>query len=179
MTTPNTLEILTERNRTFAAEQFRADLPMMPVMRTVIIGCADPRVDPAHLLGLNSGESVVIRNVGGRVTPSTLQTLGLLMTIARADGAVPGGRFDLIVLHHTDCGITRLEAQPEMLADYFDIPAQNLPSRAISDPYASVRADVQLLRAVPFIPPAWVVSGVVYDVHTGRIETLLSLDGQV
>ena len=103
------LDTLTNRNRDFAAQEFVADLPLMPSLRAIIIGCADPRVDPARLLGLKNGEAVVIRNIGGRITPGTLQTMGMLSTIAQIEGTNPGGDFTLIVLHHTDCGITRLE----------------------------------------------------------------------
>src|SRR5260370_14552434 len=71
----STLDTLLERNHEFAAHRFVAGLPMRPSLRTLIISCADPRVDPVHLLGLEPGEAVVLRNVGGRVTPGTLQLL--------------------------------------------------------------------------------------------------------
>ena len=32
-----------------------------------VLGCVDSRVDPAQVLGLDLGEAVVMRNVGGRV----------------------------------------------------------------------------------------------------------------
>jgi carbonic anhydrase len=35
----------------------------------MVVGCVDPRVDPAHVLGLSNGEAAIIRNVGGRITP--------------------------------------------------------------------------------------------------------------
>ncbi|MGA7290989.1 MAG: hypothetical protein WBR31_19230 [Candidatus Sulfotelmatobacter sp.] len=31
------------------------------------------RVDPAHVLGIKPGEAVVMRNIGGRVTPGLLE----------------------------------------------------------------------------------------------------------
>ncbi|WP_220210450.1 hypothetical protein [Reticulibacter mediterranei] len=43
---------------------------MPPTLRAVIIGCVDRA---SILLGLGSGEVVVIRNVGGRITPATLR----------------------------------------------------------------------------------------------------------
>src|SRR5437016_8035561 len=51
-------------------------VPLMP--RAMIIGCVDQRVDPAHVLGLGLGEAIVIRNIGGRITPATLETMGML-----------------------------------------------------------------------------------------------------
>src|SRR5258708_26091725 len=111
-----TLEPFTERNQDLAEQRSTGALPLMPTLRTMVISCMDPRVDPAHLLGLEQGEALVLRNIGGRITPSTLEAMGMLQTIAQAEGINPNGPFNLIVLHHTDCGITRLEGKSEMLA---------------------------------------------------------------
>ena len=64
-----TFDTLIERNQDFAAHHFTKDLSMMPRLRTMIIGCVDPRVDPAHVLGLGLGEAIVISNVGGASLP--------------------------------------------------------------------------------------------------------------
>ena len=47
----------------------------------------------------------------------------MLGRVGQVTGKVPGGggEFHLIVLHHTDCGITRLAGDPAMLAHYFQI----------------------------------------------------------
>lgn len=171
----DTLETLTRRNRDFAAEKFQPGLTLMPRLRAMIVGCADPRVDPADVLGLESGEAAVIRNVGGRVTPNVLQEIKLLQAVAGAEGATPGPRFDLIVLHHTDCGITRLEVQRQMLAKFFGIEEENLTDKSVSDPRGSVITDMEALQAAG-LPPGWVVSGLLYDVRTGLLETV-SLPG--
>jgi len=76
----------------------------------------------------------------------------------------------LVILHHTDCGITRLAAFPEQLAAFFEIPAAELDSKAVRDPYAAVRLDVAIARRA--LPPGRLVSGVVYDVATGLIEVV-------
>ena len=53
--------------------------------------------------------------------PVLLQELGLLGRIGQVMGKVAGGggEFHLVVLQHTDCGITRLAGDPAMLAHYF------------------------------------------------------------
>lgn len=168
-----TLDTLTQRNADFAAHRFVAGLPMMPTLRTMIIGCVDPRVDPANLLGIDPGEALVIRNIGGRITPATLQTMGMLSVIAQVQGANPGDGFHLLVLHHTDCGITRLEGKPDLLASYFGIGKAELEFKAVPDPRASVAVDVAALRANPALPGDWLVSGLVYDVATGRVEVVV------
>ncbi len=50
----------------------------LPCVKAIIIGCADMREDPSHVLGIKPGEAVVVRNIGGRITPGLLEQLGLL-----------------------------------------------------------------------------------------------------
>jgi len=174
-----TIDTLTQRNQEFAAHQFSAGLPLMPSLRVMIISCADPRVDPANVLGLNPGEAVVIRNVGGRITPGTLQNMALLQAVGEQgpnvvpQSAAAPGDFNLIVLHHTQCGITRLVDKPEMLASYFGIDLVQLADKAVSDPHASVVVDVAALKANPMLPANWTVTGLVYDVTTGLVEVVV------
>ncbi|GAB4508259.1 MAG: carbonic anhydrase [Anaerolineae bacterium] len=167
------IDMLTRRNQTFVENGFEAGLSMMPQLRAMIITCADPRVDPAHLLGLKSGEAAVIRNVGGRMTPGTLQNMALLQLVGQSQGAPSTANFDLIILHHTDCGITHLEHKPDLLAAYFGIDKTELGAKAIHDPYAAVVIDVAALKANPMLPATWSVSGLVYDVATGHVETVV------
>ena len=167
-----TFDTLIARNREFAAHQFPKDLPLMPTLRAIIIGCVDPRVDPAHLFGLGPGEAIVIRNVGGRITPATLETMGMLGRIAQGEGGLPTG-FHLVVLHHTHCGIAHLEGQPDMLASYFGIGQEDLQAKAVSDPHAAVAVDVATLKAIPALPDNWLVSGLIYDVTTGLVEIVV------
>jgi carbonic anhydrase len=185
------IDTLVERNHEFAAHRFVAGLPMRPSLKTVIIGCADPRVDPAHILGLEPGEAVVVRNVGGRVTPGTLQLLSMLLQVPTVPTGAPTGAstssaptgetantpspFHLIVLQHTDCGITRLANDTELMSNYFDVPPAELPAKALEDPRAAVIADVATLRAIPEVPSALLVSGLVYDTETGLIEVIVPL----
>ncbi|THF67898.1 carbonic anhydrase [Deinococcus sp. Arct2-2] len=169
----NAVETLTARHQKSAAHEIHQNLSIMPSLRTMIIGCVDPRVDPVFVLGLAPGEAAVIRNVGGRITPGALQEVAMLQEVARAHGARPGGRFDLIVLHHTDCGITALENHPDQLAGYFGIEQAALPTKAVGNPRAAVAVDVALLRSNPRLPRDWVVSGLVYDVHTGQVEVVV------
>ncbi len=168
----NTVEILAERNRSFAATRSRNGLTMLPQLKTIVIGCVDPRVDPAHVLGLALGDAAVIRNVGGRVTPATLQTMAMLRLLAGADRA-PDSAWSLVLLHHTDCGMKHLAAYPDLLAAHFGIAADELDSKHISDPYESVRSDVAALKGNPFLPPELLVSGLVYDVTSGLVERLV------
>lgn len=176
----STFESLMERNKDFAARQSAAGTLMpslsraLPNVKAIVIGCADMRVDPAHVLGIKPGEAVVVRNIGGRVTPGALEQLALLGRIGEVAGATPGGggEFHLIVLHHTDCGMLRLAESPAMLAHYFQIPETDLKTKTVTDPRAAVAGDVALLRAIPGLPAAWFTSGLVCDVATGLVEVV-------
>ena len=177
----STLDGLLQRNREFAAQQSAAGTLMpslpaaLPNVKAIIITCADMRVDPAHVLGIRTGEAVVLRNIGGRITPGLLEQLGLLGRIGELAGEAPGGggEFHLIVLHHTDCGMTRLASDPAMLAHYFQMSAADLKSKAVTDPRAAVAVDVAELRAIPGLPSAWLLSGLVYDVATGLVDVVV------
>jgi carbonic anhydrase len=177
----NNLDHMLERNKDFAAQQSAAGTLMpslpraLPNVKAVIIGCADMRVDPADILGIKPGEAVIMRNIGGRITPGLLEQLGLLGRIGEVAAEIPGGggEFHIIVLHHTDCGITRLAGDPAMLAHYFQVEEGDLKAKAVTDPRAAVAVDVALLRAIPALPGAWLVSGLVYDVANGLVEIVV------
>src|SRR6201987_3103036 len=177
----NHVDSMLQRNKDFAARQSAAGTLMpslqraLPNSRAIIIGCADMRVDPAHVLGIKPGEAVVMRNIGGRITPGLLEQLGLLGRIGEVAGEIPGGggEFHLIVLQHTDCGITRLAGDPAMLTHYFQIQEGELRTKAVADPRAAVAVDVAALRAIPALPATWLVSGLVYDVATGLVQIIV------
>jgi hypothetical protein len=56
------------RNRAFAAAVGHQDAVVFPNLRLLVITCLDPHVDPAHFLGLDLSDAIVIRNVGERIT---------------------------------------------------------------------------------------------------------------
>ena len=176
------VETLLERNREFAKAQstdggLKSSLPaQLPKVKAVVIGCADMRVDPAHVLGLEPGEAVVMRNIGGRVTPELLQQLGMLGRIGQVAGEVPGGggEFNLVVLQHTDCGITRLAGDPDLLVPYFQAADNVVEAKSVLNPRAAVQTDIAVLRSIEALPASWMVSGLVYDVSTGLVQTVVA-----
>ena len=118
---------------------------------------------------------MVLHNIGGRITPGLLEQLSLLGRIGEVAGEIPGGggEFHFIVLQHTDCGITRLAGDPAMLAHYFQIQEGEVKKKAVTDPRAAVAVDVAALRAIPALPDAWLISGLLYDVATGLVEIVI------
>ena len=78
-----------ERNRVFAAERGQEGAVVFPRLGLFVITCLDPRVDPAHFLGLCLGDAVVVRNVGGRVTPEVINDVAFIGQIA--ENVLPDG----------------------------------------------------------------------------------------
>jgi carbonic anhydrase len=166
------VDTLTQRNQQFARTRFSPDLKIVPSLRTIIIGCVDPRVDPAELFELEHGEAAIIRNVGGRVYPSTIETMDMLSEVSRASGGLLGPGWNLVILHHTDCGILRLGHAQDTLASHFGVTSAGLANLAVSDPAASIAVDIAALKADPRLSGELTVSGLVYDVKTGNTTTV-------
>jgi carbonic anhydrase len=168
-----TTDELVRRNAAFVAGGAFAGLPF-PTRHTLqVLGCVDSRVDPAHVLGLDPGEAVVMRNIGGRVTPAVLRSWDMLAKLGRRkpNDAPKTGPPHLTILHHTDCGIKQLAAFPEQLAEFFEIPVAELATKEINDPQAAVRLDVEIARRT--LPSGRLISGLVYDTETGLIEVVV------
>jgi len=48
-----------------------------------MITCIDPRVEPAAIVGSELGETIIARNVGGRVTSAVIKGCGVDLARAR------------------------------------------------------------------------------------------------
>jgi carbonic anhydrase len=140
--------------------------PSFPTNDTLqVLGCVDSRVDPSDVLGLELGEGVVMRNIGGRITPATLRSWALLGRLGQGQPprtGQPGDPAPHRLRHHPPHGL------PRAARGFFEIPADELENKAVADPYAAVRVDTATARHT--LPPSRLVSGLVYDVNTGLIE---------
>jgi carbonic anhydrase len=112
------------------------------------ITCIDPRVDPAHFLGLGLSDALVARNVGGRVTPEVIDDVAFISQLAE-DALPDGPLLDVAVIHHTQCGIGALadDTFRQRYAERIGGDESALRERAVLDPVAGVTADVGRLRA--------------------------------
>jgi carbonic anhydrase len=61
-----------------------------------------------------------------------------------------------------------------MLAAYFRVDPSDLAHKHVAEPRAAVASDIAVLRSVPQLAAAFRVTGVVYDVDTGRIDIVHS-----
>jgi carbonic anhydrase len=168
------LEAALGRNRGFAARGGHEGAVVFPKLRLFIVTCIDPRTDPAHFLGLDLSDALVARNVGGRVTPEVIDDIAFIAQLA--EGAIAEGPlFEVGVVHHTQCGSGALvdDEFRRRYGERIDEDEAELRERAVLDPAATVRHDVELLRAAPEVPGRVRVSGHVYDVVSGLVETIV------
>ena len=165
---------LVARNRSFAADRDISALTAMPANRVFVVTCIDPRVEPAAIFGVGLGDAIVLRNPGGRTTDATIADIALISFMGEFFG-VEGPPMEVAVVHHTRCGMGLL-ADPAFRAGFARRSGDDdatLAARAVTDPEATVRADVRRLLASPLVTSRLVVSGHVLDLDTGLVGTVV------
>jgi carbonic anhydrase len=163
-----------ERNRAFAAAGGHQGAVVFPNLRLFVITCLDPRTDPAHFLGLGLSDAIVLRNVGGRVTPEVINDVAFISQIT--ENVLPDGPlFEVAVIHHNQCGSGALvdDTFRRRYAERIAVDESSLREHAVLDPVETVSRDVELLRSASAISPRVSVSGHAYDVITGLVETVI------
>ena len=162
------------RNRAFAAAGRHEGAVVFPNLGLFVITCLDPRVDPAHFLGLGLSDAMVLRNVGGRVTPEVINDVAFIGQLA--ENVLPDGPlFEVAVIHHNQCGTGALadDTFRHRYGERIGAEESTLREHAVLDPAATVTRDVQRLRSAPAISARVTVSGHVYDVITGLVDTVI------
>jgi carbonic anhydrase len=170
------IDELLQRNKLFAGTGAKSNVPAIPFipnMQTFIITCIDPRVDPASILGLELGDAIVDRNVGGRVTPAVIQDVAWISYLHEVK-TPDADWFELAIIHHTDCG-SGFFADPQLRHGFaergFDESA--LAELPVLRPAETVRIDVERLASAPAISPRIKISGYSYDIETGLLTTVM------
>ena len=164
-----------DRNRHFATTGVHDGLTPMPNHQVFVITCMDGRVDPAHILGVELGDALVYRNAGGRVTDDAVREVAFVGAVTEMMLGDEAPTFEVAVIHHTNCG-TGLLADDNFNRSFsrrIGAGGDELRAEAVVDPRATVAADVERLRSSTLLPAHAVVSGHVYNVETGMIETVV------
>lgn len=169
-------EELLERNKAFArtgAKDKVPAIPFIPNLQAFIVTCIDPRVDPASILGLELGDAIVERNVGGRITPAVIQDIAWISYLHEVK--TPGADwFELAIIHHTDCG-SGFFADPQLRHGFAErgFDEDTLAGLAVLHPAETVRTDVQKLTSAPAVSPRIRISGYSYDLESGLLTTVV------
>jgi carbonic anhydrase len=150
-------------NRRYAAQFAKGDLPMPPGRKVAVVVCMDARIDPARALGLEEGDAHVIRNAGGRAEDA-IRSLAISQELL--------GTREIVVIHHTDCGMltfTNRDLHAKVKQD-LDADSSSIDFLPFTDVEESVREDVAFLLSSPLIPASIGIRGFVYDVRTGKLN---------
>jgi carbonic anhydrase len=148
--------------REWEANFANASLPMPPATHVSVVTCMDARLDPARIFGFGEGDAHVIRNAGGVVTDDVIRSLAVSQRLL--------GTEEIVLLHHTDCGM--LTFTDEEFLEAIEQDAGERPawaSEAFADVYQDVQESLQLIDASPFVPRKDQVRGFVHDDQTGRV----------
>jgi carbonic anhydrase len=139
----------------------RSALTAAPLSGLAIIACMDARLDVEEALGLRTGDAHIIRNAGGLATDDAIRSL--IVSQERL------GTDEVIVIGHTGCGLEGAD-EAEMRDDLAARTGRRLDIAfgSFPDVEASVRAQVERLRAHPWVRPA-PIHGLIFDVATGRL----------
>jgi carbonic anhydrase len=153
---------LLANNATYT-ESFEGPLPLPPAKKLAVLACMDARLNVYALLGLNEGESHVIRNAGGVVTDDEIRSLAISQRLL--------GTEEIILIHHTDCGMLTFtdDEFKKSIQDETGIKPE-WAAESFNDLDEDVRQSVNRIKASPFIPKKDSVRGFVFDVATGKLN---------
>nr|WP_027862008.1 carbonic anhydrase [Marmoricola sp. URHB0036] len=146
------------------AKTFQGPLPLPPAKHLAVVACMDARLDVYSLLGLEPGESHVIRNAGGVVTDDEIRSLAISQRLL--------GTEEIILIHHTDsraASFTGGEFFKRSIQDETGIKPE-WAAESFSDLDEDVRQSIARIKASPFIPKTDSVRGFVFDVATGTLN---------
>jgi carbonic anhydrase len=154
---------LVKNNEAYAASFDKRDLPLLPRKKVAVVACMDARLQVYEVLGLDVGDSHIIRNAGGVVTDDVIRSLAISQRLL--------GTEEIVLIHHTDCGMltfTDDEFKASLEQETGIKPAW--AAEAFTDLDGDVRQSIARIKASPFIPRTDAVRGFVYDVHTGALR---------
>ncbi len=158
----HTDDLLTN-NSHYAASFDKAELPLPPALKTAVVACMDARLDVHALLGIGEGDAHVIRNAGGVVSDDAIRSLAISQRLL--------GTEEIILIHHTDCGMLTFHDDDFKAAIEADTGIRPpWAAEAFGDLDADVRQSIARVKASPFVPHTDQVRGFVYEVETGRLR---------
>ncbi len=156
-----------EANERYAASFDKGDLPTPPARQVAVVTCMDARLHPEEFLGLEVGDAHVIRNAGGRVSEDAIRSLVISERLL--------GTNEIVVIHHTDCGMLTFENEDLMakIREDLGVDATGHDFLPFPDLEQSVHDDVETLRRSEFIPDDVQISGAIYDVQSGQLREIV------
>ena len=151
-----------DNNKKYAAN-FQGPLPLPPKNQIAVLACMDARINVYAALGIQEGESHVIRNAGGVVTDDEIRSLAISQRLL--------GTKEIILIHHTDCGMLTFSDDEfkKSIQDETGIKPE-WAAEAFSDLEFDVKQSIARIKQSPFIPHTNSVRGFIFDVATGLLN---------
>jgi carbonic anhydrase len=149
------------------ADKFEdGNLPLPPSKKIAVVSCMDARIIVDRVLGLKIGEAHVIRNAGGIVTDDVLRSLIISHELLGTD--------EFIVINHTDCGMVTFNDDElrQKIQSKYNTDASTITFHSFKSIEDNVRGQVDRIRSSPFLKDVSSVTGLIYDVKTGRITEI-------
>lgn len=145
------------------ASGFKGPLPMPPSKHIAIVACMDARLDVYRMLGIKEGEAHVIRNAGCVVTDDVIRSLAISQRLL--------GTREIILLHHTDCGMLTFTDDDfkRAIQDETGIRPTWSPE-SYPDAVEDVRQSLRRIEVNPFVTKHTSLRGFVFDVATGKLN---------
>jgi carbonic anhydrase len=154
-----------DENRRYVEAFDRSALTAAPLSGLAILACMDARLDVEETLGLRTGDAHIIRNAGGLATDDAIRSL--IVSQERL------GTDEILVIGHTQCGLEG--ADEDEMRDHLAARTGrrlDMAFGSFADVEASVRAQVERLRAHPWIRPV-PIHGLIFDVATGGLSEVV------
>jgi carbonic anhydrase len=155
-------DAVVEANARYVA-QYAGPPAKLPARAVAVVACMDTRLELLPALGLRVGDAHVLRNAGGLPTYDVLSSLA----ISQRDL----GTREIILLHHTDCGMTgfddadfrgRLERESGVRPNW-DVPG-------FTDVHAAMRESLDVVRNCAWLPHRDGVRGFVFVTAAGSLD---------
>ncbi|MFD6158271.1 beta-class carbonic anhydrase [Nocardia sp. NPDC060256] len=155
-----------QNNATYAST-FTGPLPLPPAKHVAVVACMDARLNVYGALGISEGESHVIRNAGGVITADEIRSLAISQRLL--------GTREIILIHHTDCGMLTFTDDDFKAAIQQDVGIKpEWAAEAFSDLETDVRQSIARIVASPFVPHKDSIRGFIFDVATGKLNEVLA-----
>jgi len=183
----NAFTSITRNNKNYSENFDKSNLGSQPAKSIAILTCMDTRINPLKLCGLKVGEAHIIRNAGGRVTDDAIRSLIISYKLL--------GTKDWFIIQHTDCGLSKIT--DEKITNLLEIDLEtaifengdwrgnkNSNSESgstdgskikwytFSNLRESILGDLEKINNHSLIPKNINVYGFVYDVKTGKLESI-------
>ena len=150
-------------NNAAYAGNFTGPLPMPPSKHVAVVACMDARLDVYRILGLNEGESHVIRNAGGVVTDDVIRSLAISQRLL--------GTREIILIHHSDCGMLTFNDEDFKRAIQDEIGVKPpWATEAFPDVAEDLRQSLRRIDNSPFVNKHVSLRGFIFDVATGKLQ---------